>query len=286
MLKSFFGLKTIVAILSVVITVSIITMFLYDTAEANNVDSSSNIPKAVIIDQLYDDIQNEWFHKKSSELLQGAGYQVDIFTTKDITVDFYKKLPLQNYKFVLVRSHGVADQNDQNSVSLFTGEKYVTDKYISEQLFGQIKKGAPLLEVNFLANGSDSQWVVVNETYSVLSMPANAITTSDEEYFLITPTFVDTAMEGKFSQTIFVLGGCSTMHTDTMAKSLSKRGASVVVGWDNKVGSYENDFAMLSLLEGLLVNNMEMEDAVESVMNQIPLESMEYPTRLQVYSGV
>src|SRR3989304_3697631 len=153
MMMNFFGVKLIVAIVSVAITVSTIGVFLYDTAEANNVDSSGIIPKAAIIDQLYDDVPNDWVHKRASELLEKAGYQVDIFKTKDITVDFYKKLPLQNYKFVIVRSHGAADANAQNSVTLFTGEKYTTDKYISEQLLGQIKKGAPLAEVNFLVNG-------------------------------------------------------------------------------------------------------------------------------------
>ena len=284
MMKNFFGLKIMVVIVFVAITVSILAISFHDTVEANNVNSSDTIPKAVIIDQLYDDTQNKWFHEKASEFLEGAGYQVDIFTTKDITVDFYKKLPLQNYKFVIVRSHGAADENAQNSVTLFTGEKYVTDKYISEQLFGQIKKGAPLQEVNFFTNGSGSQWVIVNDTYSTLTMPANVITSSKEEYFLITPAFVETGMEGKFSQTIFVLGGCSTMNTDSMAQSLIRRGASSIVGWDDTIGSVDNDFAILSLLDRLLDNNMKMEDAVDSVMNDIPIDRMKYPARLKVYS--
>ena len=283
MMKNFFGLKLTVAIASLTIIVSIISMFLYDTVEANNINSLDSIPKAAIIDQLYDDVPHDKFHEKASKLLESVGYQVDIFTTKDITVDFYKKLPLLNYKLVVVRSHGVADQNDKNSVALFTGEKYVTDDYISEQLFGQVKKGAPLVEVDFLANGTDSDWVIVNDTYRTLTVPAKTITKSDEEYFLITPTFVDTAMEGKFSQTIFVLGGCSTMRTDTMAQSLIKRGASSVVGWDNTVGSSDNDVLMLMLLEELLVNNMTMKDAADSVMKKVPIENLMYPARLKVF---
>ena len=284
MRNSPFGLKIIVAIVSVAITVSIIGVFLYDTAEANNVGSYDIVPKAAIIDQLYDDNPNELFHETASMFLENAGYRVEIFTTKDVTVDFYKKLPLQNYKFVIVRSHGAADANAQNSVTLFTGEKYTTDKYISEQLFGQIKKGAPLAEVNFLVNSSEPKWVIVNDTYSTLTMPASAITTSEDEYFLITPAFVDTGMEGKFSQTIFVLGGCSTMHTDSMAQSLIRRGASSVVGWDDTVGSSDNDFAILLLLERLLISNMKIEDAKDSVMNNFRNENMEYPGKLQVYS--
>ncbi len=280
MIKNFGGLKIIVAVVSVAIAVSVISLFFYDTAEANNVNSYDTVPKAAIIDQLYDDNPNPLFQDTAARFLEDAGYEVEIFTTKDITVDFYKKLPLQNYKFVVVRSHGAADE--QNSVTLFTGEKYTTDKYISEQLFGQIKKGAPLAEVNFVANGTESQWVIVNETYSTLSMPANALTTTDEEYFLITPEFVDSAMEGKFSKTVFVLGGCSTMHTDGLAKAFINRGASSVVGWDNTIGALDNDIAMLQLLDRLLVKNMEMDDAVDSVMNYIPIEYMKYQARLKI----
>jgi hypothetical protein len=289
-MKIFLGLKSIAAIASVVIAASVIALFLHNTAEANIVLSeANNVPsdsaqKAIIIDQLYDDIPHEWFHEQASDLLKNAGYTVDIITTKDVTVDFYKTLPLQNYKIVIVRSHGVADTNEQNSVSLFSGERYTTDKYISEQLFGQVKKGAPLQEVDFLANGTDSQWVIVNDTYRTLTIPAKTLTSSDEEYFLITPIFVDTEMKGQFSNTIIILGGCSTMKTNSMAEALVKRGASLIVGWDDTVGSVENDFAMELLLEKLLVDNMPFEEAVDSTMNQIPIESMEYPARFVAFS--
>src|SRR3990172_2725589 len=241
--KHFFGLKIILSIILVATTVSIVAAFLHDAAEGNS-SISETIPKAAIIDQLYDDIPNDWFHEKASELLKQAGYEVDIFTTKDITIDFYKSLPSHNYKFVIARSHGAADENDQNIVTLFTGEKYTTEKYITEQLFGQIKKGIPFQEVAFLVNSTKSEWIIVNDTYSTLSVPANAMVSNDEEFFLITPDFVDSNMEGTFSNTIFLLGGCSTMQTDTMAKSLVKRGASSVIGWDNKIGSHDNDIIM------------------------------------------
>ena len=288
-MKKFFGLKIIIAAAAVAISISIFTLFLNDTAQANSVPldvnvSSDAVSKAVIIDQLYDDVAHDWFHEDVSKLLAEAGYQVDIFTTKEVTLDFYKKLPLQNYKMVIVRSHGVADENENNQVALFTGEKYTTDKYISEQLFGQVKKGAPLQEVDFDTTGTDAQWIIVNSTYRTLTTPAKTLTTSDEEYFLITPNFIDTGMEGKFSNTLFVLGGCSTMNTDSMAKALVKRGASTVVGWDRTVGSIENDMAMKLLLEKMLVDEMKVDDAVDSVMDEIPIEYMRYPSRLLTFS--
>ena len=284
MFKKFFNLKIIAALALIGITGSITSVFLFNAAEGNNT-STDSIPKAAIIDQLYDDSPNQSFHQRASELLEKAGYKVDIFTTKDITVDFYKNLPSHNYKFVIVRSHGVADKNDQNSVTLFTGERYTTDKYISEQLLGQVKKGAPLgLEI-FQFNETDSQWTVVNDTYRTITVPATSIVTSEDEYFLITPTFIDSNVKGKFSNTIFLLGGCSTMKTDSMAKSLINRGASSVIGWDNKVGAADNDTVMLRLLDNIFSQEMELEDAVDSSMKEAHLQKMPYPARLIVTSG-
>ena len=110
MTKDFFGLKTISSIAVIAITVSIIAMFLYDTVEANNIQTES-IPKAAIIDQLHDDIPNILLQQKATELLAAAGYEVDLFTTKDITLDFYKRLPSMNYDLAMIRTHGASDEN-------------------------------------------------------------------------------------------------------------------------------------------------------------------------------
>jgi hypothetical protein len=289
MMKNFFGLKILIAIIVIAVSVSATSIFLYSSAEANSLATDAT-PKAVIIDQLDYDIPNKDFHLKATEFLESAGYKVDIFTTKDITVDFYKKLPTLGYKFIVIRSHGAANSND-DTVTLFTGEKYNIEKYTSEQLFGQIKKGSPILEVTLLGNttgsqfDTDSNWDITNDTYRTITIPANEFFSSDEEYFVITPTFVDSAMEGKFSQTTIILGGCKTMHTDSFAQSLVKRGASSVVGWDDQIGAFDNDAAMLKLLEELLVNKMEMQDAVDSSMKFIPpFENMAFPARMKIYS--
>ena len=272
-----------VAIIIVAITVSVTSVILYGAAEANNLTANAT-PKAVIIDQLYDDIRNPYFNQKATELLEGAGYTVDIVTTKDVTIDFYKKLPTLDYKFVVIRSHSAVDSSDQNSVTLFTGEKYNTEQYISEQLFGQVKKGIPILERTFSSNVSDSLRDIANGTYRPITLSLTQTLSRDGEYFAITPTFVDSAMNGEFSQTIFVLGGCKTMHTDSLAQSLVRRGASSVVGWDSQISSSDNDAAMIELLDRLLEDKMEMNDAVDSAMELLPIDKMAYPARMKVYS--
>ena len=71
-------------------------------------ETINKIRKAVIIDQLHNDISNPVYHNKATSLLTDAGYEVDVYTTDDITVDFYKELPSMNYEFILIRSHSLA----------------------------------------------------------------------------------------------------------------------------------------------------------------------------------
>ena len=48
-----------------------------------------------------------------------------------------------------------------------------------------------------------------------------------------------------------------------MAESLINRGASVVVGWDNAVGSMDNDRALLIFFENNFVNNYEIDKNID-----------------------
>ena len=54
-----------------------------------------------------------------------------------------------------------------------------------------------------------------------------------------------------------------------MAKSLIKRGASTVVGWDDLIGSMDNDRALLAILEENVTHNVEIDDAVNSHMKTL-----------------
>jgi len=233
----------------------------------------SGPPKALIIDQLYDEMPNESLHKMATEYFENAGYQLDIVTTKDVTVDLYKNLPSMNYKYVIVRTHGAENVQD---VVLFTGEKYSEEEYINEQLFGQVKKAAPFLEVSYNFDGHDSdKWIIVNDTtrYKISSITPDIETKN--EFFAIAPNLVKNGMSGKFDDTVFILGGCNTMSNPSLAKSFIDRGASAVIGWDNKVGNYDNDVALLATLSNILVKKMELTQAVESI--DFILERMPYP---------
>ena len=111
----------ILALASIVAITFVVSILLIQNGEAEIV-AYDGPPKAVIIDQLYDEMPNEFFHQKATEYLEAAGYEVDIFTTKDVTLGFYKTLPEKNYKMVVVRTHGVTDSGNEKSL-LFLGER-------------------------------------------------------------------------------------------------------------------------------------------------------------------
>ena len=255
---------------SVMITISVQENF-----SENETYSYDGPPRAAIIDQLHDDLPSQYFQDRATELLETAGYEVEIFTTIQLTVDFYKSIPSMNYEYIVFRTHAIGNEGPdaagKEPVSLFTGEKYRDDKYITEQLSGQIGKGAPYMSSVLDVSVDLSELTNSNKTSIEIDVTATSQVVDDSNpYFLIGSKYVDDIMEGRFNDSVLVLGGCSTLSSPTLAKSLINRGASSVIGWDNLVGSINNDNTILEFLENHLINEMEIEDAVEAAMSKVP----------------
>ena len=242
--------------------------FQVDSTEPEILNSTGQgISKAIIIDQLSHDYPNEEFDQNATKFLKDAGYdQVDLVLYDDITVDFYKKLPSMNYKFIVARTHALAiKETGKTSVWMFTGENYTESKYIQEQLYGQVSRGVP-----FLVSSAEAQGF------------AEA---SQKRLFILGNKFVDEEMEGKFPGSTIVLGGCDTMSYPHMARSLVERGASSIIGWHGLIGVGDNDEAMLMVLEEILVNEKDPDDAVDFVMKSFEGISHQSSTLRHYSSG-
>ncbi len=237
-------LAIIVAVTSAIITINLHPDFI----QIENL-SFDGIPKAAIIDQLHNEKPNKNYQQNVTKYLESAGYEVDLYTTDDITVDFYKKLPSLNYEFIVIRTHSLGIGEVEESSSLFTGEIYEVFDHIQEQYSGLVGHGVPFLprEVDELG-GLDAL--------------------KDETYFVVGSKFIDELMLGTFPKSKIILAGCETTEGNHLVKSLLLRGASEVVGWDGLVSSRQNDEVIMQVLEETLVNGIELEDAVESVMKQ------------------
>ncbi len=284
-----FGNSQKIIILSVVIVAAslLITNAFLENESENQDYSYDGLPRAAIIDQLYDDIPNVYFHDKASELLETAGYEVEIFTTEQLTVDFYKKIPTMNYELIVFRTHAIGnngtDDTEKNNVSIFTGEKYRDNKYISEQLAGQIGKGAPYRTSAIDVSVNLTEMFSSNQTSFEVVTPWEIVDDSNP-YFLIGAKYVNEIMEGKFPNSLIILGGCSTLYNPTLANALIDRGASSVIGWDNLVGSSNNDQSMLAFLENHLIDDMEIKDAIDAAMSKYG-KSTKYEVTLSFLSS-
>lgn len=226
--------------------------FLIEAKIINTPSSVHNQPRplAAIIDQLYDSIPSQDFNEKAQQYLELAGYQVDFYKTKDITVDFYKNLPSMNYKYIVIRTHSLEEPKLDNATFLFTGEKYDVNKYFLEQISGQLGKGAPIYE---------EQKEIIEKSNENLE---------DHMYFLVGSKLVDELMVGKFPDSVILIGGCESLRNKDLAKSLILRGAIDVIGWDRTIGAGENDKIMLAFLERTLVDKKKIHDAVIELNNE------------------
>lgn len=242
----------IFGIASIGIGVTFITLNIQNEISQNEIMTYDGNQRAVIIDQLYGEYPNEVFHKLATEYLEKGGYKVDIITTDDVTVDFFKKLPSMNYEYIIYRGHSLADGNVKkiSSATLFTGEKHDYHKYIKEQFQGFVSTGVPYL-------------------FSDIEEMGGFENLQNQTYFVIGSKFVNEAMVGKFQDSTIILGGCNTVEKSHLAKSFLKRGASVVIGWDDLVDAGENDMVILQILNESLENDFQILQAVQSVKKQI-----------------
>ena len=246
-------LRVIAVLATAVVLVSVFSVLAFE---------EDGIPKAAIIDQLYDDIPNLGFQQSAIKYFKTAGYEVDLFTTKDITVDFYKELPSMGYEFIVIRSHATTYYPKFASETIFTGEKYSHLKYSDDQLSGHILQAAPYGVPHLKKMTKDNQTIPT--------------------YFVIGSKFVEEKMVGKFPGSVIVLAGCFTAKSERLSQSLIDRGASVVVGWDSNILSTQNDTLILAFLEKMLVNGELVPEAVSSMTNEFrdykdPLGLRYYP---------
>ena len=241
-----------------------------ESSLTSKIESDQNLSqlRAAIIDQLHDDIPNYEFQTNATRMLEDAGYQVDLYTTKDITVEFYKKLPSMNYNFILIRTHGGEGNPDEEyPTRLFTGEKYVKGKYTIEQLSGHVGYGFPFYDDDFNQFQDRGEDVY------------------DYAFFTIGSKLVKEGMVGTFPDSIIIVGGCQSASSHDLMESLILRGADHVLGWDATIGTLDNDKAMTLLLEDILVNKVTLFDAVDKINNEL-IRDFDYVTVLKLFDAV
>lgn len=198
-------------------------------------------PKAAIIDHLSISHPNQAFVKECSEILKKAGYTVDYYKGEEVTVEFYRNLPEQEYDLIIFRVHSTYIHK-YLSLALFTSEQYNRKRYAQEQMLNRVARG-------FI------------EPYHE----------GDPHYLAITDKFVRYSMKGSFKNTIIIMMGCAGIKK-CMATAFLQRGAKAYIGWNGPVSIHHTDIAILRLLRYLLIEKETIAKAIENTMKEVGSE--------------
>jgi len=201
--------------------------------------------KAAIVDQISLLQPNRDFIAKALSYLAEAGFEVDVYKGKDVTIELYKTLPAKGYRLIVFQTHSTSDLQlldgtitSANPVFLCTSEPYDERKYFYEHMTNQVRG------------------VELPYEHSVV-------------LFSIGPEFVRRSMSGRFENAVIVIGGCQGLSTLDLAEAFIERGASVVISWDGWVDLPHNDKAILHLIHDLTIEKLTVEQAVEKMMEEV-----------------
>lgn len=226
------------SIIILIIAFSCVALYLsrQPSDPASNSSSPLSTPRAAIVDQLSIHSLNQTFIDTVTSVLTQAGYEVDYYEWENVTIDFFRNLPTQDYALIILRTHSGAVKAEPNYVCIFSSEIFSETKYRREWREGRVGKA------RFLND----------ETY----------------YFAITPAFVRYSMKGSFRNATIIMMGCDGLAYPNMAKAFIKRGAKAYISWDGPVSTYHTDTATCNLLNHLVTEEQPVPNAVAETMHE------------------
>ena len=212
-------------------------------------------PRAAIVDQLSVNVPNPDFRETATETLEQAGYLVDYYPGEQVTVDFYRHLPSEDYDVIVFRSHAdrlqatTVQGEDFDEVILFTAEEYSKDKYVSEQ--------------------SDNRLVIARYFEG------------GPGYFGIASGFIE-GQPGDYDGATIIMMGCEGLLTDATAKAFVSEGAKTYISWNETVTADHTDAATDALLRHLLTEGETPGQAVAQTMSELGPDPV-FGSELEVY---
>ncbi len=234
------ALRLLSLALVVIIILSISSCYSPSTNQETPAVSDNNLPRAAIIDQLSVLNSNQAFLDQVTQQLEDYGFAIDLYQGNDITIDFYRELPLKDYQLIVFRAHSGLLKGDEGIVkitTLFTNEAYSKTNHVKEQLANRVLKAR------------------IDSTHPMV--------------FSINDSFVTHSMEGNFDNTVIIMMGCSCIAIDDLAQAFIEKGASTYLAWHATVGLSYLDQATPYLIQQLCSEQATVADAVHNTMSTI-----------------
>lgn len=212
---------------------------------------TSSYPKAAIVDHLSLSMSNPAFIKIVTDTLKSAGFAVDYYPPRKVTVDFYRNLPTHDYDLVIFRTHSaIYGLDEEVGVGLYTSEPYSTTKYVLEQL---------------------------DDRFMIGIYPDDGL-----EYFGILPNFVKYSMIGEYRNTTIIMMGCDGLRNTVTAQAFVEKGAKAYISWSGPVSVGHTDQATTQLLKHLITENQTVKNSVEQTNEEVGADPS-YESQLLYY---
>jgi len=194
-----------------------------------------NVPRAAILDGLYDTEPNPALIKSMTIDLSNAGYQVNLFNGTDVTIDLLRNVA--GYKILILRLHSGVSPTDK-FLYLFSGEQYTESKYVDEQLAGAVKK-------------------------------AYTFNLSEPPYFALNAVYLGNKNPNGLNGTTIILAGCNGTATPYDVQRFFQKGVKAYIAWNGYVDLTHSDQATQRLIEALCQENHDPKTAVAEVNEEI-----------------
>jgi len=196
--------------------------------------TNTDVSKAGIVDGLWDEEPNPTMTEKMTQYLSNAGYTVDVYRGKNVTIDLLRNL--SGYKVLIMRLH--SSIHADNFLYLFSGEEYTQSKYVAEQLTGAVKMAFTFNE-------------------------------SHPPYFALNAIFLGSNSPEGLKGTTIILTGCNGTGEQYVIQRLFERGVKTFISWDGYVDLSHSDEATLELVKVLYSEGLGTREAVDKVNQKI-----------------
>lgn len=193
-----------------------------------------NLPRAAILDGLYDKAPNSTLTESMVKYLSNAGYILDVYRGKNVTIDLLRNIG--GYEILILRLHSAV--HTDGFLYVFSGEEYTESKYVDEQLAGAVRKAYTFDE-------------------------------SEPPYFALKAVFLGNNKPDSLNGTTIILTGCNGTGTPYVIQRFFERGAKAYVSWDGYVDLSHSDEATLRLVRALYSEGLSPKEAVEEVNREV-----------------
>lgn len=197
-------------------------------------DTNANVPRAAILDGLYDKASNTTLTESMVQYLSNAGYVVDVYRGTNVTINLLRNIG--GYKIVILRLHSTV--HTDNFLYLFSGEEYTESKYVEEQLAGAVRKAYTFNE-------------------------------SEPPYFALNSVFIGTLKPNGLNGTILIMMGCNGTANQYVIQRFFQEGINAYISWDGYVNLPHSDEATLRLVKAMCLEGLSPKAAVEKVNNEV-----------------